>query len=319
MSSLFIEHYQFNTQTLTYEKLKLPRGNKFKGLIKFVSAVIIFSIFIFALLFTYFFNFSEYLENKHEKEKLIMKYETLNEQLAALVFELNRLQHLDDSVYRFMLNTEALPQTMRAAGYGGSDRYTKLKNFANSEIVIETTRRVDEISKKLLVQSKSFREIFELARQKAHEIACIPALQPVSKRESFISSHYGMRLHPYYKVKRMHWGVDFSAEIGTKVYATADGTVEETGFLYGYGKQILLNHGYGYKTRYAHLSKSYIGEGQKVKRGDIIAEVGNSGTSTASHLHYEVIRNGSCVNPVNYYFQDITPDEYCRMLQMSED
>jgi murein DD-endopeptidase MepM/ murein hydrolase activator NlpD len=229
------------------------------------------------------------------------------------------LQDRDDNIYRVIFEAEPIPSSMRRAGFGGTDRYAALRGYKHSDIVINTTRTMDVIASQLYVQSKSFDEVFDMARNKELLLAALPAIQPVSNRElRRIASYYGYRTDPFYKIKKFHEGLDFSAPVGTEVYATGDGVVTRIERLSGgYGNYIIIDHGFSYETLYAHLSKFEVRRGQKVKRGQVIGYVGNSGKSTAPHLHYEVRRNGRPVNPVHYFFNDISPDEYDQLIELS--
>jgi murein DD-endopeptidase MepM/ murein hydrolase activator NlpD len=193
-----------------------------------------------------------------------------------------------------------------------------LDNYDNSNLVIETTKRLDQLEKQLYVQSKSFDEVYNMAIQKEKMLASIPAVQPVANKDlKRMASGFGRRIHPVYKTEMMHWGMDFSAPVGTEIYATGNGVIKKAKYQKGYGKHIVIDHGYGYETYYAHMSQFKVRVGQKIKRGEIIGYVGNTGTSTAPHLHYEVHKNGTRLNPVNFYFNDLSPEEYDKMLELS--
>ena len=186
------------------------------------------------------------------------------------------------------------------------------------DLVIEISKKIELIEKKLASQSKSFDQVFDLTKEKQKMIKSIPSIQPVSNRDlTRIASGFGLRMHPIYKILKMHKGMDFTAPIGTEIYATGDGVVERVGWVGGYGKTIMINHGFGYKTRYAHCSKYKCRKGQKVKRGDLIGFVGNTGQSTGPHLHYEVFKNKKQINPVNFFFNDLSPEEYDKVIEIS--
>ncbi|MFH2096119.1 MAG: M23 family metallopeptidase, partial [Bacteroidota bacterium] len=209
--------------------------------------------------------------------------------------------------------------SIREGGIGGSNRYEELEGYDNSELVINTARRIDQLLKKIEIQSKSFDQIVELVKNKEKMLSSIPAIQPISNKDlGHIASGFGFRIHPIYKTKRMHYGMDFTASRGSDVYVTGDGVVSEVKFSRrGYGNEIVIDHGFSYKTRYAHLQTIMVREGQKVKRGEIIGTVGNTGLSSAPHLHYEVLYKNTAVNPVNYFYEDLTPEEYDRMVEIS--
>ena len=204
---------------------------------------------------------------------------------------------------------------MRLAGLGGVNRYKNLEGYDNSALITNSAKRIDQITKRLVIQSKSLDEIAKLAEEKEALLKTIPAIQPVQNKDlSRVASGYGMRVHPILKYRKMHNGMDFTAPPGTPIYATGDGTVTKVGLGSGYGKMVIIEHGFGYKTYYAHMSKYNTKVGRKVKRGEIIGYVGNTGLSSGPHLHYEVWKNGKVVNPVNFYHNDLTPEEYDIML-----
>ncbi len=256
---------------------------------------------------------------KQENSQLKAQYEFLNKRMEQVTKVLEDVQRRDDEIYRIIFETEPIPKEIREAGFGGVNRYKKLEGFRNSELIIESATNLDRITKQLYIQSKSFDEVYELAVNKEKMLASIPAIQPVSNKElKRMASGYGMRMHPIYKYRKMHTGMDFSAIQGTEIYATGEGTVESVKrSRRGYGNHIVIDHGYGYKTLYAHLKEFNVRRGQKVNRGQVIGYVGNTGTSVAPHLHYEVIKDGVKVNPVNYYFNDLTPEEYEQMIEFA--
>ncbi|MFI5163627.1 MAG: M23 family metallopeptidase [Bacteroidia bacterium] len=220
--------------------------------------------------------------------------------------------------YRAIFEAEPIADEIRKAGFGGVDRYKELEGYENSKLIIESTQKLDQISKQLYIQSKSFDEVTKMAKNKEQMLACIPAIQPISGKDlKHEPSGYGMRMHPIYKYEKFHAGMDFTANIGTKIYATGDGVVETAEFGSGYGNHVVINHGYGYETVYGHMEKIVARVGQKVKRGELIGYVGNTGLSAGPHVHYEVRKNGDPVNPVNFYYNDLTPSEYKQMIEVS--
>ena len=225
----------------------------------------------------------------------------------------------DDNIYRVIFEADPIPSSIRKAGFGGVNRYKDIRNFSNTELVIEAAKKADKLSKQLYIQSKSFDEVIDLAKNKADMLASIPAIQPIANKDlSRMASGYGYRLHPIYKTRRLHTGMDFTAPQGTPIYATGDGKVAKVRrSRRGYGNHVIIDHSYGYQTLYAHMTKYIVYRGQKVKRGEIIGYVGSSGTSVAPHLHYEVMKNKRKINPVNYYYNDLSPEEYEKMLEIS--
>ena len=210
---------------------------------------------------------------------------------------------------------------VRVAGVGGTDRYESIrkKHIIHDDVIIKLNEMVDKLRRKVYVESKSQDELVQLAENKEKLFAAIPAIQPISNKKLIsLASGYGMRIHPVYKVRKMHQGIDFASPIGTPIYATADGLVTKVEFNFsGYGKMVEIDHGFGYKTRYAHMHGYTVRVGQKIKRGEQIGFVGNTGLSTAPHLHYEVHINGVAQNPVYYFFTDLNAEEYEKIIQLA--
>ncbi|MBR6589909.1 MAG: M23 family metallopeptidase [Bacteroidaceae bacterium] len=253
-----------------------------------------------------------------ENSQLQAQYNVISHQLDEALEVMEDLQQRDDNLYRVILQTDPISQHVRQAGYGGTNRYEHLEDMINSDMVIETTAKLDKLKRQLYIQSKSYDEVVALCKQNDARLQCIPAIQPVSNKDlKYTASGYGRRIDPIYKTVKFHHGMDFSANTGTPVYATGNATVIKCGWQSGYGLTIELDHGFGYQTRYAHLSKINVRKGEKVKRGETIGLVGSTGKSTGPHLHYEVINKGRKVNPVNYYYMDLTAEEYDRMIQMA--
>ena len=234
---------------------------------------------------------------------------------------LNNIEHRDDNIYRVVLGAEPIEKSIRDAGVGGSDRYADIKdkNIEHEDLVVLLNEKVDLLRRKLYIESKSQDEVVKLAENKEKLYAAIPAIQPISNKQLVaLASGFGMRTHPIYKVKKMHTGIDFAAAIGTPIYATADGTVASVEVKFsGYGKLVEIDHGFGYHTRYAHMHEFNVRSGQRIKRGDLIGYVGNTGLSTAPHLHYEVLINGGQVDPVHYFYNDLLPAEYEKILELA--
>jgi murein DD-endopeptidase MepM/ murein hydrolase activator NlpD len=249
-----------------------------------------------------------------------LQFHIMNDRLNQMQKLMDELSDRDDNIYRVIFEAEPIPRSVRQAGYGGIDRYAKLEGYQNSELLIETAKKLDKIASQVYVQSKSFDEVYKMALDKEKMLASIPAIQPVSNKDlKRLSSYYGYRPDPIYKVRKFHKGVDFSAPQGTNIFATGDGVVKSIKRSHrGYGNTIEIDHGYGYSTFYAHLKSFKVKRGQKVKRGEIIGTVGNTGKSTAPHLHYEVRKNGHTVNPIYYFFNDLTPDEFDEVVSRSK-
>jgi murein DD-endopeptidase MepM/ murein hydrolase activator NlpD len=232
---------------------------------------------------------------------------------------LTAIENRDNNIYRIYFNTSPISEEERKAGFGGVNRYKDLQGFNNSELIENTTKRVDVLTKELVIQSKSLDEIVALAKQKEKLLAAIPAIQPVKNEDlKHMASGFGYRSDPFTKIRKFHYGMDFTARTGTPIYATGDGVVVKAdNSLSGYGNHIEINHGYGYITLYAHLSKYKCRSGQRVKRGDIIGYVGSTGRSEAPHLHYEVMKNKQKINPMNFYYGSISAKEYIEIAKLA--
>ena len=268
--------------------------------------------------FTFFDSPKEKMLNR-EIENMVFQYNQIKDKLNQISLVMADLQNRDDNIYRVIFEAEPIPNSIRKAGYGGVNRYEALKGYNNSDLIINTTKKLDQISKQLYIHSKSFDEIIELAKHKSELLAAIPAIQPVSNKNlSRMASGFGPRIDPIYKTKKFHAGMDFSAKTGTPIYATGNGKVIRVRkSRKGYGNHVKIDHGYGYVTLYAHMQKYIVKKGQKVKRGEVIGYVGNTGKSVAPHLHYEVHKNGKKVNPVNFFYNDLTSEEYEKMIILS--
>ncbi|MCF8218151.1 MAG: M23 family metallopeptidase [Bacteroidales bacterium] len=248
-----------------------------------------------------------------------LQYKMMNEQLDQLEEVLADLENRDDNIYRVIFEAEPIPDAERKAGYGGAERYKELQGYENTELLTKTAKRLDKLSRRLYVQSKSFDDVIEMARNKDEMLQHIPAIQPINNKNlKRIASGFGYRIHPVYKTLRMHDGMDFTAPPGTPIYATGNGkVVKPKGSMSGYGNYVVIDHGYGYKTLYAHMNKVIVKPWHSVKRGEIIGYVGNTGVSTGPHLHYEVRKEGKPVNPVHFFYNDLTPEEYEKVIEIS--
>jgi murein DD-endopeptidase MepM/ murein hydrolase activator NlpD len=311
--------YFFNEKTLSYEEIRLTHGQKlFRFFLFLFSAIALTAVFIF-ILFNYFSSPKE-LMLKREIAEYKLQYRIMNDKLDKLQKLMDQLEYRDDNIYRVIFEAEPIPKSMREAGIGGVDRYANLEGYDESKLLVETAKKLDRLTSEIYVQSKSFNEVFAMARNKEKMLASIPAVQPIRNIDlRRISSYFGYRIDPIYKVKKFHEGIDFSAPKGTPVHVTGDGRVIRViRSNRGYGNEIIVDHGFGYMTRYAHLSAFKVKRGQRVKRGQIIGLVGNTGKSTAPHLHYEVIKNHHPINPIDFFFNDLTPAEYSKMVELSK-
>ena len=313
--------YRFNPDTLNYERIGISIKEKFTKILAYFSSSLAFSLII-AIAAIYFYESPKTKSLKRENQELLSQYEILLKDLDKIDKVLTDLQQRDDNIYRVIFETDPIPSTVRKAGFGGTNKYAHLEDLNNSALIIETSKKLDILSKEAYIQSKSFDEVMKMALNKEEMLASIPAVQPITNRDlKRTASGWGYRIHPIYKVRKMHWGMDFTAPVGTPVFATGNGKIIETSgskkSRSDFGLCVVIEHGFGYQTLYGHLNSFNVKEGQQVKRGDIVGYVGNSGASTAPHLHYEVHKDGQRVNPSFYYFKDLTADEFDKMIGIS--
>jgi murein DD-endopeptidase MepM/ murein hydrolase activator NlpD len=290
-----------------------------------ISAFLILTILSGAGMYFFgsrFFESEKTAALRKENDELKFYYELLSKDLAKSQEVLASLQNRDDNIYRTIFEADPIAPSVRAAGMGGANHYKSLldKGLEQEELIITTIARADKLKKQLYVQAKSYDEIVGLAKNKQNMLASIPAIQPVRNSDINMLAGFGGRIDPIYKSPKFHSGMDFGAKHGTKIFATGKGVVSIAGYgknLAGYGQCVVINHGYGYQTLYGHMSKIKVRVGQRIKRGDVIGLVGSTGKSTGPHLHYEVIKNGRKINPISFYFNDISPKEYQNMLDAS--
>ncbi len=311
--------YYYDSDTLSYKKITTKKRDTFKRFLLLVMASFIFMILGFVV-FTPVFESPKEKELKRELEFVKLNEELHNKKIDQLAQILNEIQDRDNNIYRLYFEVNPIPEEQRKAGFGGVNRYKALEGFDNSEMVIDVTKNMDILSKQLYVQSKSLDEIVRLADNKEKLLAAIPAIQPVKKEDlTRMASGYGWRSDPFTKARKKHWGMDFTAPRGTPIYATGDGVIARADQRSsGYGKHIRIDHGFGYISLYAHMSKYNVRRGQKVKRGDLIGFVGNTGRSQAPHLHYEIIKNGTKINPINFYYGNLSPEEFEAMQKAAQ-
>ncbi|NVK85147.1 MAG: M23 family metallopeptidase [Cytophagia bacterium] len=312
--------YYYDTETCKYERVKVKKRDVVINALGFLSLAVVLAIGIIVVLSNYFDSPKE-LALKKENEELKLYYDIMQNQLTGMDDMLKVLQEKDDQVYRTVFEAEPIPETVREAGSGGVLKYRNLleSDLSNKDLVVGTLDELDKVKKKMYIQTKSYDEIMQLARNKDEYYSAMPAIQPVSNEDlRRFSSGFGMRTDPMLKVKRMHYGVDFSAEQGTPIYATADGkvSVAKTTFN-GLGKHVKIDHGFGFETVYGHMNRYIVKAGQDVKRGQVIGYVGNTGKSTAPHVHYEVHINNRAVNPVNYFYMDLDAIQYEEILRLA--
>ena len=305
--------YYYDTENLAYRKIKPKKGRKLGYFALFLLASALFGFLCFVLLmnFPYFATPRDKIQAR-EIENMKLKYAILNKKIGNLDEVLGYIEDRDNNLYRTFFNAAPIANGDRKKGFIDAERYKELEGFNNSDLVISTSKRVDVITKQLVVQSKSLDEILGLAKAKDKLLSAIPAIQPVKNEDlKRMASGFGFRSDPFTKVRKMHEGMDFTAATGTPIYATGDGIVKSAdNSLSGYGNHIEITHGFGYLTLYGHLSKYNVRAGQSVKRGDIIGFVGSTGRSEAPHLHYEVHKDGTVVDPINFYYGNISAAEY---------
>jgi len=316
-----LKKYRFNPDTLQYEEIKPG----FKQIMVKLTPYLI-SLFVFAAAFTYIydkhFDTPEKQRLKTENEFLSKNLTQIKQKLDDFDAQMNQLAQQDNELYRVIYQMDSIPSKVRNSGFGGTDRYTKLKGHQSSNLVMDVAKRLDKLDKKLSVQKSSYYELSEVLKNSENRLNALPIIQPIHNKDlTRIGSYYGMRLHPILRIYRMHDGIDLTAPTGTPVYAAGDGKVIRVDYnrsRRGYGNLVVIDHGYdGLETRYAHLNSIDVKKGQPVERGQQLGTVGNTGLSTAPHLHYEIRKNGSSINPL-YYILDVTPDQYDELVSISK-
>ena len=310
-------YYIYNPKTRTYDRVYPTLKQRIVNILTRLFVGMGLGVASFILLLWIFGSPSEN-QLRIENSRLLAQYNVLSRRLDEALGVMQGIQQRDDNLYRVVLQADPVADAVRKAGFGGTNRYEELMDMANADLVINTTQKLDMLNRQLYIQSKSFDEVVDLFKDHDNMLRSIPAIQPVANKNlKYTASGYGMRIDPIYKTAKFHAGMDFSANIGTPVYATGDGVVKKAGWQSGYGKIIVINHGHGYETWYAHLDEYDVRVGQKVVRGEVIGKVGNTGKSTGPHLHYEVHLKGKVVNPVNYYFMDLSAEEYDKMIELA--
>ncbi|HKL36036.1 MAG TPA: M23 family metallopeptidase [Salegentibacter sp.] len=313
--------YHYDSETQSYKKIERRKGRR-TGI---VMLSILGSFLAGFLLLVIYLNIPQ-IETPKEKalkrelQNMELQYGLLNKKMNQIQNVLANIEDRDNNIYRVYFEANPIPEEQRLAGFGGINRYKDLEGFDNSKLIIETSKRMDILTKQLVVQSKSLDEIAELAKEKESLLAAVPAIQPVKNEDlSRIASGYGWRTDPFTKVRKFHYGMDFTAPRGTPVYATGNGRIKRAdNRSTGYGNHIRIDHGYGYTSLYAHLYKYNVRVGQRVKRGDIIGYVGSTGRSQAPHLHYEIFKDKKRINPINFYYGNLSPKEFDKVLEKAQ-
>ena len=302
--------YFYNPHKLDFEKV----GTNVKSIAFRVFGFLSASVVAAAIMVLVLYNFIDSPKErilKRENEQYRAQLKNLESKVGELNDVLAELQDRDANIYRAIFEAEPLSKAARKGGFGGVEKYRNLEGYSNSDAVIEVTKKVDDLAAQIYVQSKSFDELNKLAERKTDFLASIPAIQPISNKDlKRIASGYGYRIHPIYKTHKFHSGIDFTAPSGTPIYATGNGVVDVAERGAGYGNHVVVDHGFGYKSLYGHMSRIKVKPGQKVTRGELIGYVGSTGTSTAPHVHYEIIKGNNKINPINYFFNDLTEEEY---------
>jgi murein DD-endopeptidase MepM/ murein hydrolase activator NlpD len=312
--------YYYDSENLAYRKIITKTRKKIGVVLLFLVASALFGLLSFIILLnTPYFETPKNKKQAREIENLKLRYAILNKKMDEVEDVIATIEERDNNLYRVYFNASPIPEEERKSGFKEVDRYKDLEGYDNSQLVTNTTKRIDVLRKELAIQSKSLDDILKMAKAKDKLLAAIPAIQPV-KNENLKSmvSGFGYRTDPFTKARKMHEGMDFTAKTGTPIYATGDGVVERAdNTASGFGNHIVIRHGFGYETLYGHLSKYKCRAGQRIKRGDVIGYVGSTGRSEGPHLHYEVHKNGKVVNPLNFYYGNISAVEYVAIAQLA--
>lgn len=313
--------YYYDSETLSYRKIERKKGRK-TGLFALSFLGILLSGFLLMLLFLNLPNFETPKEKELKRELTNLEFQlnVLNKKMDEAETVLTEIAERDNNLYRIYFEANPIPEEQRKAGFGGINRYKDLEGYDNSKLIVSSNKRIDILTKQIVVQSRSLDEIAALATEKEALLKSIPAIQPVNNEDlTRMASGYGYRTDPFTKARKFHFGMDFTAPRGTPVYASGDGKVTRAdNSASGYGKHIRIEHGFGYESLYAHLYKYNVRKGQKVKRGDLIGFVGSTGRSEAPHLHYEVFKDKERINPINFYYGNLSPEEFANIVKLSE-
>ena len=313
--------YYFDAETLSYRPIKATNINRIINFLLFVLSSSSFGLIcLLILLNSDILNTPSEIAQKRTIQNYELQFDILNKKLSQLESVVANVEERDNNLYRVYFEASPIPKEQRYAGFGGVNRYRDLEGYDNSELIINTTKRLDILTKQTVVQSRSLDEIERLAANKSELIAAIPTIQPIKNKDlTRVASGFGYRIDPFTKKRRFHYGMDFTAKRGTPVYATGNGIVKRAdNRSSGYGRHIRIDHGFGYVSLYAHLTKYNVRRGQRVKRGDIIGYVGNTGRSAGPHLHYEILKDKKKINPLNFYYGNLSPKEFEALLSQSK-
>ena len=305
--------YYYDPETLSYRPIPLTNKRRISNILLFLLTSFVFGVSILLILMnSNWINTPAEMAQRRALQNYELQFDILNKKLTQLETVLQNVEDRDNNLYRVYFDASPIPEEQRKAGYGGINRYRDLEGYDNSELIINTTKRLDILSKQTVVQSRSLDEIERLAADKAALIEAIPSIQPIKNKDLIrLASGYGYRSDPFTKKRRFHWGMDFTTKKGVPIYATGNGVVNRAdNGAPGYGNHIRIDHGFGYVSLYAHLSKYKVRRGQKVKRGDIIGYVGSTGRSIGPHLHYEIFKDNKRINPLNFYYGNLSQKEF---------
>ena len=315
------DKYYYDPETLSYRPIRVTNKNRIYNILLFTFLSFFFGVTsLLILLNSDTLNTPSELAQKRTLRNYEFQFDILNKKLSQLEAVVANVEERDNNLYRLYFEASPIPEEQRKAGFGGVNRYKNLEGYDNSALIINTTKRLDILTKQTVVQSRSLDEIERLAANKEALIAAIPTIQPIKNKDlTRVASGYGYRIDPFTKKRRFHYGMDFTTKKGTPIYASGNGIVKRAdNRSSGYGKHIRIDHGFGYVSLYAHLSKYNVRRGQKVRRGDIIGYVGNTGRSAGPHLHYEIIKDNQKINPLNFYYGNLSPKEYEALLTQSK-
>lgn len=308
--------YFYNPHSLDFEKARFSVRTLVLRVFGFLSASIVAGASLLLVAYYYIDSPKEKILRR-ELENYELQTKLLNKKVDKIYASLNELKERDASVYRAIFEADPINYDTRKASVND---YKDLEGYANSESLKALNQRIDALAEQVTIQTKSMEQLAKLAENKTEFLASIPAIQPVTNKNlRSMASGFGYRMHPIYKTYKMHTGIDFTAPTGTPIYATGNGrVVPAPDGSSGYGTHVVIDHGFGYKTLYAHMYKAKVKIGEKVKRGQLIGYIGNTGLSSGPHLHYEVIRNGTKINPINYFFNDLTETDYAAIREIAE-
>jgi murein DD-endopeptidase MepM/ murein hydrolase activator NlpD len=308
--------YFYNTHTLRYEKLVTPLRVKLLRVFAFIATALVTSVIISYFAFQFVGSPAEKML-RSQNEQLKYQYQELDEQVRTIQQQMTELEKRDNDVYRSIFEAQPIPDSARQAAIAREQEIARVEGMPQTQLVVSIYNTIKNLDARIGAQKKSFQELAGLMNNKEKLLAATPAIQPVSNKDlNRIASGYGYRIDPIYKTIKMHAGLDFTAPQGTPIYATADGVVKVSGFSDGgYGNHVVINHGYGYETLYGHMARIKVRSGTRVKRGEIIGYVGNTGKSTGPHCHYEVHKNGQKLDPVYFFYNDLSPQQFDQLLK----